>query len=162
MARRLQTYQSETLTVTFAAERCIHAAECVRRVPRVFAPRARPWIRLEQGDADAIAAAVAACPTGALQLRWTEGSTPAQATAPDAPAKLRILLQRDGPLFVRGAVQLVDEKTGDVIASDDRVALCRCGGTRNPPFCDGTHATNGFRSTPRETSGPAAARDGDE
>jgi uncharacterized Fe-S cluster protein YjdI/CDGSH-type Zn-finger protein len=153
MARRLQTYADETLTVTFAPDRCIHAAECVRRMPRVFAPRERPWIRLEHASsAEAVAAAVAACPTGALQLRWTGRATPAEPT-PATVVALRIELQRDGPLLLRGPVRLVDESDAE-LALDDRLALCRCGGTRNPPFCDGTHAKIGFRSAAPEAPGP--------
>jgi CDGSH-type Zn-finger protein len=33
---------------------------------------------------------------------------------------------------------------GQLIREDTRVALCRCGGSQNKPFCDGTHRTNGF------------------
>ena len=36
------------------------------------------------------------------------------------------------------------------------VALCRCGGSKNKPFCDGTHSTNGFRDT--RTADPAKNR----
>ena len=158
MARRLQTYTDDRLTVTFAPDRCIHAAVCVRRVPRVFAPRERPWIRLEHGEAEAIAAAVAGCPTGALQLRWAEGAAPAApsevAGGSEPTVALRIELQRDGPLLLRGPVRLVHADTGEVIAVDNRVALCRCGGSRNPPFCDGTHAKIGFRSAETATPGP--------
>jgi CDGSH-type Zn-finger protein/uncharacterized Fe-S cluster protein YjdI len=159
MARRLQTYTNETLTVTFAPDRCIHAAVCVRRLPRVFAPRERPWIRLEHGEAQAIADAVAGCPTGALQLRWADGAVPVApadgAGESEPTAALLIQLQRDGPLLVRGPVRLVHGDTGEVIAVDDRVALCRCGGTRNPPFCDGTHSRIGFRSASVEAPDPS-------
>ena len=33
---------------------------------------------------------------------------------------------------------------GNVLYEGDRAALCRCGGSANKPFCDGTHRTNGF------------------
>jgi CDGSH-type Zn-finger protein len=53
---------------------------------------------------------------------------------------------RDGPLLVRGPVQLCDQD-GAVIATDrDVIALCRCGRSRIRPFCDGTHHLIRFRA----------------
>jgi CDGSH-type Zn-finger protein len=49
----------------------------------------------------------------------------------------------NGPLFVRGRLRIVGDD-GEVIREDTRVALCRCGGSSNKPFCDGTHRRNGF------------------
>ena len=49
----------------------------------------------------------------------------------------------NGPLFVRGRVKIVDAE-GRLIREDTRVALCRCGGSKNKPFCDGTHRRIGF------------------
>jgi len=37
--------------------------------------------------------------------------------------------------------------TGRVVARMESARLCRCGGSANKPFCDGTHAKIGFRST---------------
>jgi release factor glutamine methyltransferase len=61
-----------------------------------------------------------------------------------APA--RVTPYRDGPYLVRGDFELVDQD-GDVIAARrGTVALCRCGGSRTKPFCDGTHKTIGFEA----------------
>lgn len=68
-------------------------------------------------------------------------------TADDARARpVRITPCPDGPLLVRGAVELVSPD-GETVAPRRRtVALCRCGGTGTPPWCDGTHKVNGFRT----------------
>ena len=50
---------------------------------------------------------------------------------------------KDGPLKVRGNLE-VCAGTGRVVARLTQAALCRCGGSQNKPFCDGTHARNGF------------------
>jgi CDGSH-type Zn-finger protein len=56
---------------------------------------------------------------------------------------------RDGPLLVRGEVR-VHDVDGNEIAVDRRpIALCRCGGSRCAPFCDGTHKLMGFRAPGR-------------
>jgi CDGSH-type Zn-finger protein len=49
-----------------------------------------------------------------------------------------------GPLWVRGGVP-VESADGHVYEVRNRVTLCRCGGSSNKPFCDGTHLEIGFR-----------------
>ena len=61
--------------------------------------------------------------------------------------RLDIVPQADGPLLVNGPLELCTG-TGRTFAKKTRVALCRCGGSANKPFCDGSHRTNGFRSAP--------------
>ena len=41
-------------------------------------------------------------------------------------------------------VRIIDGE-GAVLYEGDKAALCRCGGSSNEPFCDGTHKQNGFR-----------------
>ena len=53
--------------------------------------------------------------------------------------------QTNGPLRVRGNLEIVSG-TGRVVARVTSTYLCRCGGSANKPFCDGTHAKIGFRS----------------
>jgi CDGSH-type Zn-finger protein/uncharacterized Fe-S cluster protein YjdI len=52
----------------------------------------------------------------------------------------------DGPLRVRGNLEITSG-TGRVVARVTEARLCRCGGSANKPFCDGTHARIGFRSS---------------
>ena len=49
----------------------------------------------------------------------------------------------DGPLIVKGGAQCVNSR-GEALAAKDPFFLCRCGGSANKPFCDGTHKKNGF------------------
>lgn len=54
----------------------------------------------------------------------------------------------NGPLILRGDVDLVDEH-GDPIDPHRRtMALCRCGASAIRPFCDGSHKAIGFRTEP--------------
>ena len=58
--------------------------------------------------------------------------------------RVTITPYKDGPLLVRGAVELV-APNGDPIATNRKtVALCRCGLSTIKPFCDGTHRATGF------------------
>ena len=54
--------------------------------------------------------------------------------------------QPDGPLQVRGNLEIISG-TGRVVARVTSARLCRCGGSANKPFCDGTHAKIGFKSS---------------
>ena len=53
---------------------------------------------------------------------------------------------RDGPLIVRGPVQLFDQDGNEIEAGRETIALCRCGKSRMRPFCDGTHKLVRFRA----------------
>ncbi len=58
---------------------------------------------------------------------------------------LSISPEPNGPLTVEGNLELTTG-TGRVVARIQSGRLCRCGGSANKPFCDGTHARIGFRS----------------
>jgi CDGSH-type Zn-finger protein/uncharacterized Fe-S cluster protein YjdI len=51
----------------------------------------------------------------------------------------------DGPLHVRGNLEVVTG-TGKTINRVTEAWLCRCGRSRNKPYCDGSHKAAGFRS----------------
>jgi CDGSH-type Zn-finger protein len=53
---------------------------------------------------------------------------------------------RDGPLLVRGPVELTTPDGASIRLDRDPIALCRCGKSRTRPFCDGTHKLSGFRA----------------
>ena len=136
MARRLQTYTTPDITVTFDPARCIHAAECVRGLPEVFDTSRPRWIRPERAAASDVAAVITRCPTGALHYTVPHG-------APEPVDGVTLRVTRNGPLYVHGAVRL-EMEDGSVLVEDVRVALCRCGKSANQPFCDGTHRTMRF------------------
>lgn len=143
MTKRLQVYEAEGLIVTFDPNVCVHSAVCISALPAVFDVKEKRWIRPELGPANDVMAVVAKCPSGALQV-VRAGQAP-QKTAPvTAAGAVEVRVKPNGPLLVRGQVQVIKEN-GEVV---DKVscALCRCGGTGTAPFCDGSHNRIGFRS----------------
>ncbi|MBM80793.1 MAG: iron-binding protein [Planctomycetaceae bacterium] len=58
-----------------------------------------------------------------------------------------IKTRENGPFLVTGTVTVVDSEGNafDTIGKDT-IALCRCGASKNRPFCDGTHRDCGFES----------------
>jgi len=71
MSTRLQVYEGADITVTFDKTVCTHSAVCLRGLPEVFDVRRKRWIDVGAASADAIAAQVARCPSGALQAHRT-------------------------------------------------------------------------------------------
>jgi CDGSH-type Zn-finger protein len=71
-------------------------------------------------------------------------NVPAAAAAADAaPGPLKVSVTADGPLMVEGCVEF---RAADGAAFvTEKVWLCRCGHSRNKPFCDGSHRSAGFR-----------------
>jgi CDGSH-type Zn-finger protein len=57
-----------------------------------------------------------------------------------------IRLRENGPLVIQGPIKIVDHQGNEftIPAGKDVVALCRCGTSKNKPFCDGSHRTCGF------------------
>ena len=78
MTKRLQTYDTAAITVTFDPNVCTHSAVCIRGLPAVFDIRERRWVQPEKASAADVAAQVARCPSGALQFRLAQAD-PAKA-----------------------------------------------------------------------------------
>jgi CDGSH-type Zn-finger protein len=58
----------------------------------------------------------------------------------------RITPTENGPYLIEGTDAVVRYTDGKKFPVQGRAALCRCGGSKNKPFCDGTHKHNGFTS----------------
>jgi CDGSH-type Zn-finger protein len=71
----------------------------------------------------------------------------------DAYARTVVTACPDGPLLVRGTVELVTPDGLPIPQHRRVIALCRCGKSGITPFCDGTHKLIGFRTGPE---GPEA------
>ena len=135
--RGVREYLTDEIVVEWQPRLCYHSHNCIRALPQVFDPDARPWVRLELASTDEVDAAVAQCPSGALRARRV-GRRRRRGRS-----RSRCEASADGPLLVRGGVRVLDAE-GNVLYEGDKAALCRCGGSANKPFCDGTHKTNGF------------------
>ncbi|WP_326609048.1 (4Fe-4S)-binding protein [Streptomyces scopuliridis] len=122
-----KAYQAESITVTFEARRCLHAAECVHGLPEVFDTTKRPWIQPDKATADRLAEVVRRCPSGALQYELVDGGTETL----DRPTT--ITRSSTGQLTVRGELS-VDTPQGP--RAETRVVLCGCGKSRVQPYCD--------------------------
>ncbi len=65
--------------------------------------------------------------------------------------EVRIKVRVNGPYRVQGPVILEDAEGNKFELPGEIFALCRCGGSKNKPFCDGTHREFGFEAETRAT-----------
>lgn len=62
--------------------------------------------------------------------------------------KTKIQIRDNGSILVKGEVELLDAE-GNAYETKPAFSLCRCGASKNKPFCDGTHKKIDFESQPR-------------
>jgi CDGSH-type Zn-finger protein/ferredoxin/uncharacterized Fe-S cluster protein YjdI len=139
MFHKLRRYDADDITISYDVKRCIHAEECVRGLPRVFDPNRRIWVDATQASARDIADIVQRCPSGALHFRRMGGGL-----EEPTPGRNEIRITPNGPLYFRGELEI---HTPMAVLKETRAALCRCGASRNKPFCDNSHADIAFRAS---------------
>ena len=119
---------------------CAHSGRCTDALPTVFRVGTEPFVAPAGGRADDILRAIQACPSGAL------GAAIAERRAADVVDRIRppaVEVSKDWPYYVTGGVDLRDEAGNEPVrsagASREHFALCRCGQSKNKPFCSGAH-----------------------
>ncbi len=61
-------YTNGDVTVVWQPSKCIHSTHCWKELPSVFKPWAKPWIKIQGADTEAIINQVNKCPSGALSF----------------------------------------------------------------------------------------------
>jgi len=161
---RNRQYTNGEITVFWKPAKCIHATTCFRELIEVFNPGRRPWVNMEGAPTRKIIEVVNKCPTQALEWKYNrdmdkealaanmpvkDEETPETLTKKDspeeeeAPQTARIKIMKNGPLVVDGKFEITGAE-GNRLRSMVMTSFCRCGGSRNMPFCDGTHRKIGF------------------
>lgn len=62
-------YSNGEITIVWKPKLCEHAAVCVKLLPKVYNPKARPWIQPENATSDELRNQVSKCPSGALSIK---------------------------------------------------------------------------------------------
>jgi CDGSH-type Zn-finger protein len=134
--RRL-AHAGKALTIFDNRSICAHAGFCTDRLKSVFRMNVEPWIDPDAASVDEIIATIEKCPSGALSYarNGVEASPPRR--------EPMVTVTNDGPYAITGGIGL-DAEFGQG-ASREHYTLCRCGGSKNKPFCDGTHWHIGFK-----------------
>lgn len=133
----LRDYSGADITIHDNRGVCSHDRSCVTHLPSVFDKTKRPWINPDGAGVKEIIETVEKCPSGALS--YTIGRH--KCTELDREPGIKV--SHNGPLEITGGVQLRDDQD-TTPQSPEHYCLCRCGGSKNKPFCDGAHQKNGF------------------
>jgi CDGSH-type Zn-finger protein/uncharacterized Fe-S cluster protein YjdI len=133
----VETVQGREIELQFEAKRCIHSRFCVTWAPQVFLANVQgPWIHPDAMPVERLVEVAHACPSGAIRYRRKDG-------APDEPVPpVNLATVREaGPYAFRAALQI------DGVPAGFRATLCRCGASKNKPYCDSSHHEIGFNAT---------------
>lgn len=136
-----KTYAGKKIIIHDNRKICSHAAECVNNLPSVFKFDATPWIDPEAATLEESINTIRKCPSGALSY-----SIDGVEYKDQNERKPMVTVSKEGPYIITGGVELIGDNLqfGDG-ASKEHYTLCRCGASRNKPFCDGMHRVINFK-----------------
>ncbi len=133
----MQTVEGKDVTIIFDGKRCIHSRRCVMGEPSVFRANVDgPWIFPDEAPAQDLLRIAYACPSGAIRVIPRTGE---QESAP--PANIAAV-RENGPLAFHADLTIAGHD-----GTMTRATLCRCGLSKNKPYCDNSHIEGGFVAT---------------
>ena len=135
----IKEYTNNEITVVWKPKSCIHAAECIKALPKVYRPNEKPWIQIEHATTEELKAQIRKCPSGALSF-YMNG----EENKEEEVSETKVEVLENGPLLIYGTLK-VKEKDGGEETKNKTTAFCRCGASNNKPYCDGTHVKINFK-----------------
>ncbi len=145
--------RGKRVLIRFDGDKCIHSRNCVLSRPDVFVPNVSgEWIHPDAATPEEVAGLALNCPSGAIAYERLDGGEGEQ-----PPLVNTVHVRENGPYAVRAEMSI--EGHGAQL----RATLCRCGDSKNKPFCDGTHTKAGLEATgePKsQESAPLEVRNG--
>ena len=131
--------QGRDVTIRFDASRCIHSRGCVLGHPEVYVPNVQgEWIHPDSATPETVMVTALTCPSGAIRVSRNDGS----ASSDVPPVVNTVRVRENGPLAIEAELTIRGEPQ-----ATPRATLCRCGQSKNKPYCDGAHAMAGFTAT---------------
>ena len=132
-------YPGDTAAVSWHGKLCIHIGECGRAQGDLFVGGRKPWCQPDVASDIEVEEVVLRCPTGALTVDFDDGSRTETADAVNT-----VQVAYNGPLFMRGDLD-IEGAPENASGLNFRAALCRCGHSKNKPFCDNSHESADFK-----------------
>jgi glutamate synthase domain-containing protein 2 len=133
--RKTDDYEGEEIIIHDDRGICAHIGNCTGGLPEVFQMGKDPWIDPNGESAEKIIETIKKCPSGALS--YTKDGEKHDKFSDEPEVKVT----ENGPYYIKGTIELEDD---DEPESDEHYALCRCGESKNKPFCDGAHRSSDF------------------
>lgn len=125
-------YVGKEITIHDNRGICSHAGFCTDCLPSVWRMKQEPWIDPDGDEVHNVIDTIRMCPSGALSYSINGKEHRDQ----DRLAAIHV--SKDGPYYITGKVDLKDVQWLEG-TSKEHYTLCRCGGSKNKPFCDGSH-----------------------
>ncbi len=129
---KLDIYKGKHITIHDNRGVCSHIGHCTDNLPQVFRMVTEPWIDPDAAEPEEIAKVIRMCPSGALSYTINDE------LHKEYPHEPEIFVGNDRPYQVVGNIKL-DDPDGSKPETQDHYTLCRCGSSKNKPFCDGSH-----------------------
>jgi CDGSH-type Zn-finger protein/uncharacterized Fe-S cluster protein YjdI len=135
--KRQLDFAGQEIDVHFDGRLCIHIGECGYSKGDLFVGDRQPWCVPDAVSKAEVREIIERCPSGALT--YTD-----KAGVPESPpAENSLTVAYNGPLYLTGDLEI--EGAGeDMPGVRYRAALCRCGASKNKPFCDNSHVEARF------------------
>lgn len=137
--KEIYIFPGEKLDVSWDGRLCIHVAECGQAKGDLFVSGRQPWCQPDLVSVNDAKEVVERCPSGALAFQVKDESEPETADTENT-----ILVVYNGPYYVRGDLDIEGAKD-EMPGVKYRAALCRCGLSKNKPFCDNSHEAGKFQ-----------------
>jgi len=135
MSREItKKYTNGEVTIVWKPDLCAHSGICFQGLPEVFKPAERPWIVPGAASTTQLVHQVSQCPSSALSYFFNAGEDSFQ----EETTEIQIEVRPGGPLWVTGNVT-IKHQDGTTERRERKTSLCRCGRSRNKPFCDSSH-----------------------
>jgi len=142
-------------TIHFDAQKCIHSRNCVLSHPDVFVPNVQgAWIHPDAQPVEELIRIGKNCPSGAIRVTRNAKSdaTGDVQSSDDFPLVNTLRVRENGPLAIEAELQIKSQPE-----ASPRATLCRCGESKNKPYCDGSHVGAGFVATGEPVTVPFEA-----
>ena len=136
---KTRKFPGSQIDVEWDGRLCIHMAECGQANNELFVGGRDPWGQPDRVSLEEVIDVVKRCPTGALTFEAKEAAI---VEKPDEENTVTVTY--NGPYFVRGDIDIDDAPT-DMPGVAFRATLCRCGQSKNKPFCDNSHEQANFK-----------------
>jgi CDGSH-type Zn-finger protein/ferredoxin len=137
--KELEYYRGKDITIVFDRYLCMGAGYC-GELEAVFGTHDAPIYEPDAAPVEAIIATIKKCPSGALS--YVVGDE----HVTNYCDQTRIVVEKDGPLNCQGEMTVIDDQDSDLLLPRaDHFTLCRCGGSKKKPLCDGSHLENDFK-----------------
>ena len=137
-------YTNGEVTVVWKPGACVHSGICVKGLPNVFKPKEKPWINVEAATTQQLIDQVRQCPSGALSYYMNDARPAPDTDITKETLDTKVEVMPNGPLLVYGTLT-VQHKDGSTETKNKTTAFCRCGASKNKPYCDGNHVKADFK-----------------